>query len=83
LEKFCNLIAAIVASVQEAIRVMQYRGVHIDAKKICEIARRYARRTEFAQQNSTRRVVNLRLKGASIYWLAETAEAMLPLRSFY
>ena len=30
-----------------------------------------------------RRVVNLRLKGASIYWLQDTAEAMLLLRSFY
>jgi hypothetical protein len=27
--------------------------------------------------------VNLRLKGASIYWFEETAEAMLLLRSFY
>ena len=30
-----------------------------------------------------RRVVNLHLKGASIYWCKETAEAMLLLRSFY
>ena len=36
-----------------------------------------------AIESSIRRVVNLRLKGASIYWLEETAEAMLLLRSFY
>jgi hypothetical protein len=47
------LIATIVASFQEASRVMQERGVPIDAKKICEIARRYARRAEFAKQNSS------------------------------
>ena len=34
-------------------------------------------------ESAIRRVVNLRLKGASIYWLEETAEAMLLLRSFY
>jgi hypothetical protein len=47
------LIAAIVASFQEAGRVMRDRGVDIDAKKICEIARRYARRAEFAKQHSS------------------------------
>ncbi len=36
-----------------------------------------------AMESAIRRVVNLRLKGASIYWLEETAEAMLMLRSFY
>jgi hypothetical protein len=36
-----------------------------------------------AMESAIRRVVNLRLKGASIYWLAETAEAMLMLRSYY
>ena len=36
-----------------------------------------------AMESAIRRVVNLRLKGASIYWLEETAEAMLLLRSFY
>jgi len=36
-----------------------------------------------AMESAVRRVVNLRLKGASIYWLKETAEAMLLLRSFY
>ena len=36
-----------------------------------------------AMESAIRRVVNLRLKGASIYWLKETAEAMLMLRSFY
>jgi hypothetical protein len=44
------LIATIVASFQEASRVMQDRGVHIDAKKICEIARRYARREEINER---------------------------------
>jgi hypothetical protein len=34
-------------------------------------------------ESAIRRVVNLRLKGASIYWLEESAEAMLLLRSFY
>jgi hypothetical protein len=36
-----------------------------------------------AMESAIRRVVNLRLKGASIYWLRENAEAMLLLRSFY
>ena len=36
-----------------------------------------------AMESAIRRVVNLRLKGASIYWLCETAEAMLMLRSYY
>jgi len=36
-----------------------------------------------AMESSIRRVVNLRLKGASIYWLHQTAEAMLLLRSYY
>jgi hypothetical protein len=36
-----------------------------------------------AVESAIRRVINLRLKGASIYWLEETAEAMLLLRSFY
>lgn len=36
-----------------------------------------------AMESAIRRVVNLRLKGASIYWLEKTAEAMLMLRSFY
>lgn len=36
-----------------------------------------------AMESAIRRVVNLRLKGASIYWLEKTAEAMLMLRSYY
>jgi hypothetical protein len=36
-----------------------------------------------AMESAIRRVVNLRLKGASIYWLEQTAEAMLMLRSYY
>lgn len=36
-----------------------------------------------AMESSIRRVVNLRLKGASVYWHRETAEAMLLLRSYY
>ena len=36
-----------------------------------------------AMESAIRRVVNLRLKGASVYWLRENAEAMLLLRSFY
>jgi hypothetical protein len=47
------LMATIVASFEEASRVMQDRGVHIDAKRICELSRRYARRAEFAKQNSS------------------------------
>jgi hypothetical protein len=46
------LIATIVASFHEASRIMHYRGLDNDAKKIYEIARRYARRADFAQQNS-------------------------------
>ena len=36
-----------------------------------------------AMESAVRRVVNLRMKGASIYWLEQTAEAMLMLRSYY
>jgi hypothetical protein len=36
-----------------------------------------------AIESAVRRVVNLRLKGASIYWREESAEAMLMLRAFY
>jgi len=36
-----------------------------------------------AMESAIRRVINLRLKGASIYWLEETAEAMIRLRSFF
>ena len=36
-----------------------------------------------AMESTIRRVVNLRLKGASIYWLAPTSEAMFMLRSYY
>ena len=36
-----------------------------------------------AMESAIRRVVNLRMKGASIYWLKETAEAMLMLRAYY
>jgi len=36
-----------------------------------------------AVESAIRRVINLRLKGASIYWLEEMAEAMLLLRSYY
>ena len=36
-----------------------------------------------AMESAIRRVINLRLKGTSIYWLEETAEAMLRLRSFF
>ena len=36
-----------------------------------------------AVESTIRRVINLRLKGASIYWRKENAEAMLMLRSYY
>lgn len=36
-----------------------------------------------AVESAIRRVINLRFKGASIYWLRETVEAMLTLRSYY
>jgi hypothetical protein len=36
-----------------------------------------------AMESAIRRVVNLRIKGNSIYWLAENVEAILLLRSFY
>lgn len=36
-----------------------------------------------AMESAIRRVVNLKLKGASIYWLHENAEAMLLLRSYF
>jgi len=34
-------------------------------------------------ESAIRRVINLRLKGASLFWLKETAEAMLYLRAHY
>jgi hypothetical protein len=34
-------------------------------------------------ESAIRRVINLRLKGASIYWLKPSAEAMLMLRSYF
>ena len=36
-----------------------------------------------AMESAVRRVINLRLKGASIYWRRENAEVMITLRSFY
>jgi hypothetical protein len=36
-----------------------------------------------AVESAIRRVINLRLKGASIYWLKPNAEAMLMLRSYF
>jgi len=36
-----------------------------------------------AIESAVRRVINLRLKGAGIYWLEETANEMLLLRSYY
>ena len=36
-----------------------------------------------AIESAVRRVNNLRLKGASIYWRRENAEVMLSLRSYY
>ncbi len=36
-----------------------------------------------AMESAIRRVVNLKLKGASIYWLQENAEAMFMLRSYF
>ena len=36
-----------------------------------------------AMESAIRRVVNLRLKGAAIYWHVGTAEAMLMLRSYF
>ena len=35
-----------------------------------------------AIESNIRRVINLRLKGNAIYWLAENAEAMLQIRSY-
>jgi len=36
-----------------------------------------------AMESTVRRVVNLRLKGASIYWLEGAAEAMIMIRSYF
>ena len=36
-----------------------------------------------AIESSIRRVVNLRLKGASIYWNEDTAQEILMLRCYY
>ena len=50
------------------IRVLKEQNLHIGSGAI---------------ESAIRRVVNLRLKGASIYWLEATAEAMLLLRAYY
>jgi hypothetical protein len=47
-----------------------------------------AKKTNFpigsgAIESAVRRVINLRFKGASIYWLEQTVEAMIKLRAFY
>ena len=34
-------------------------------------------------ESTVRRVINLRMKGASIYWTEENAEAMIFLRAYY
>jgi hypothetical protein len=47
------LIATIVASFQEASQILKDRGVHIDAKTICEMTRRHACRAEQVKQDST------------------------------
>ena len=36
-----------------------------------------------SMESAIRRVINLRLKGAGIFWLEETANEMLLLRSYY
>jgi hypothetical protein len=36
-----------------------------------------------AVESAVRRIINLRFKGASIYWLNETVEAMIKLRAFF
>lgn len=36
-----------------------------------------------AVESAVRRIINLRFKGASIYWLKETVEAMIRLRAFF
>ena len=36
-----------------------------------------------AVESAVRRIINLRFKGASIYWLKETVEAMIKLRAFF
>ena len=48
-----------------------------------KIARRRLPMGSGAVESAIRRVVNLRIKGASIYWLEESVEAILLLRSFY
>lgn len=44
-------MATIVSSFQEASRIMEDRGISIDAKTICELSRRYAQRAEYAKNN--------------------------------
>jgi hypothetical protein len=36
-----------------------------------------------AIESAVRKVINLRFKGASIYWLEQTVEAMIKPRAFY
>jgi hypothetical protein len=51
--------------------------------KYAEIRRKGLPIGSGAMESAIRRVVNLKLKGASIYWLQENAEAMLMLRSYF
>ena len=48
-----------------------------------QMARLKLPRGSGAVESAIRRVINLRIKGASIYWLPESVEAILLLRSFY
>ncbi len=65
-----------VASFQETSQVMRDHGLDIDIKIGLPIG-------IGAMEGTIRRVVNIRLKGAAIYRLEQSAEAILLLRSFY
>ena len=47
------------------------------------IARKHLPIGSGAIESAIRRVVNLRLKGAGIFWYEESANAMLILRAYY
>ena len=53
------------------------------ARNRCSTSSEKPTRGSGAVESAIRRVINLRIKGASIYWLPESVDAILLLRSFY
>ena len=61
----------------------EYFRRNIDRMRYRSIARKQLPIGSGAIESAIRRVVNLRLKGAGIFWYEESANAMLILRAYY